>query len=128
VKAAVSLAEKAVRLEEKNAVYRNTLGLAFYRAGRYREAVEILRPNLDSQEDWALAFDLYFLAMSHHQMGEKARARDYYDWAVRWTRTQAGLSPEHLEELTVFRAEAEELLTQESGAKNQQPEKKQRPD
>ena len=68
-------------------VYANTLGVAYYRAGRYREAVEILRPNLERQEDWGLAFDLYFLAMSHHQLGETARARDYYDWAVRWPRT-----------------------------------------
>jgi hypothetical protein len=57
-----------------------------------------------------LAFDLYFLAMSHHRLGEAARARDYYDWAVRWTRSQRGLSAGHLEELTVFRAEAAELL------------------
>ena len=102
--------------------------MAYYRAGRYREAVEILRPNLDSQEDWALAFDLYFLAMTHHRLGETARARDYYDWAVRWKRTQPGLSAGHLEELNVFQAEAEELLKQESGATNQASEKKQKPD
>ena len=34
-------------------IYRNTLGVAYYRAGRYREAVEVLRPNLDEQEDRA---------------------------------------------------------------------------
>ena len=108
------LAEKALRLEETNAVYRNTLGVAYYRAGRYREAVETLRPNLQSQQDWALAFDLYFLAMSHQRLGETAWARDYYDLAVRLTRTQPGLSAGNLEELTVFRAEAEELLKQEA--------------
>ncbi|MCI0459717.1 MAG: hypothetical protein L0Z62_22430, partial [Gemmataceae bacterium] len=110
VKAALPLAENAVRLAAGNAHYRNTLGVAYYRAGRYRQAVEILRPNLERQEDAALAFDLYFLAMSHHQLGETARARDYYDWATRWTRAQRGLSPSHLEELTTFRSEAEELL------------------
>ena len=57
-------------------IYRNTLGVAYYRAGRYREAVEVLRPNLERQEDTGLAFDLYFLAMSHHRLGETARARD----------------------------------------------------
>ena len=74
-KAALPLAEKAVRLKPGKAMYRNTLGVAYYRAGRYREAVETLRPNLDKQEEWALAFDLYFLAMSHHRLGETARAR-----------------------------------------------------
>ena len=110
VKAALPLAEKAVRLAPGKALYGNTLGVAYYRAGRYREAVEVLRPNLDGQADWALAFDLYFLAMSHHRLGETARARDYFDWAVRWTQAQRGLSASHLEELTRFRAEAAELL------------------
>jgi serine/threonine protein kinase/WD40 repeat protein len=110
VRAAVPLAENAVKLAPKIAMYVNTLGVAYYRAGRYREAVELLRANLANQEDWGLAFDLYFLAMSHQRLGETARARDYYDWAVRWTRTQQGLSEDHLEELTEFRAEARELL------------------
>jgi serine/threonine protein kinase/WD40 repeat protein len=110
VKAALPLAEKAVRLAPRTATYRNTLGVAYYRAGRYREAVEVLRPNLDKQEDWGLAYDLYFLAMSHHRLGETARARDYYDWAVRSVSMQPDLKPEHREELTAFRAEAEELF------------------
>jgi WD40 repeat protein/serine/threonine protein kinase len=110
VKAALPLAEKAVRLASKSAVFRNTLGVAYYRAGRYREAVQALRPNVAKQADWALAHDLYFLAMSHHRLGEKARARDYYDLAVRWVSMQRNLAPDHQEELTAFRAEAEELL------------------
>jgi eukaryotic-like serine/threonine-protein kinase len=110
VEAAVPLAEKAVRLASKTAIYCNTLGLAYYRAGRYREAVEILRPNLEKQSDWALGYDLYFLAMSHHCLGETARARDYYRWAVRWVSMQRDIKPENLEELNAFRAEAEELF------------------
>src|SRR5262249_35745914 len=60
-KAAVPLAEKAVSLAPENAMYRNTLGLAYYRVGRYRQAVATLRPKLTSQEDWALPFTLSFL-------------------------------------------------------------------
>ncbi len=110
VQAALPLAEKAVRLEAKNANYRNTLGVAYYRAGRYREAAEILRANVQTQSDGILAYDLYFLAMSYHRLGEARRARDHYDWAVRWVATQRDLRPEMLEELTTFRAEAEALL------------------
>jgi tetratricopeptide (TPR) repeat protein len=110
VEAALPLAEKAVRLKPRSALYRNTLGAAYYRAGRYREAVELLRRDVGEQEDRFLAFDLYFLAMSYHRLGERARARDHYDLAVRWARGQRGLSAEHVEELTAFRAEAEELL------------------
>src|SRR5205823_3288853 len=110
VEAALPLAEKAVRLESKTAIYRNTLGLAYYRAGRFGEAVEILRPNIENEEDWALAYDLYLLAMTYHRLGEAARARDYYDWAVRWVATQRDLKPGNLEEVAAFRAEVEELL------------------
>jgi tetratricopeptide (TPR) repeat protein len=110
VEAALPLAEKAVRLAPKTATYRNTLGVAYYRTGRHREAVEVLRANLDKQEDWALAYDLYFLAMSHYRLGETARARDYYDWAVRWVSVQPDLKADQREELTLFRAEAEELF------------------
>jgi WD40 repeat protein len=108
--AALPLAEKAVRLAGKNLSFRNTLGLAYYRAGRYREAVAILRPILEKQAEEILVYDLYLLAMCHHRLGEVERARDYYDWAVRWGSTLRNLSPEHLEELTAFRAEADEVL------------------
>jgi serine/threonine protein kinase/WD40 repeat protein len=110
VKAALPLAEKAARLAPKDAEIRNTLGLAYYRAGKHREAIDTLRPRLASQEDWCLAFDLYILAMSHQRLGEAARAQDYYEWAVRWTKTQPGLAAEHVEELALFRAEVEALL------------------
>jgi serine/threonine protein kinase/WD40 repeat protein len=115
VKAALPLAEKAVRLAAGNALYRNTLGVAYYRAGRYREAVEMLQPNLDKQDDQGLAFDLYFLAMSHHRLGETARARDYLKWAIRWTTAQQGVGSAHSEELKLFRTEAEELLGTKNG-------------
>jgi hypothetical protein len=84
--------------------------VAYYRAGRYREAVETLRSNIEKQEDWALAFDLYFLAMSYHRLGETVRAGDYFDWAVRWVSVQRDLSPEHLDELAAIRGETEEQL------------------
>jgi serine/threonine protein kinase/WD40 repeat protein len=110
VTAALPLAEKAVRLKAANAIYCNTLGVAYYRAGRYREAIEMLRPNLDKKAGSGLAIDLYFLAMSHHRLGEVARAKDYYEWAVRWRRTHESLPTSRLEELDMFRAEAEKLL------------------
>jgi len=110
VKAALPLAERAVRLVPQSVMYRNTLGAAYYRDGRYLQAVDILRPNLDRPEHWSLAFDLYLLAMSHQKLDETALARDYYDRAVRLTETQKGPSPEQLEVLHMFRGEAEELL------------------
>jgi WD40 repeat protein len=109
-KAALPLAERAVQRSPTNPVYRNTLGVAYYRAGRYREAVETLRPNLDRQEDRFLAFDLYFLAMSYHGLGDAAQARSHLALAARWSAAQRGTPPAEVEELKLCRAEAEKLL------------------
>jgi serine/threonine protein kinase/WD40 repeat protein/Tfp pilus assembly protein PilF len=116
VDAALPLAEKAVQIEPRNPLYKNTLGVVQYRAGRYREAIETLRDAAQHQEDTYLAFDLYFLAMSHHQLGDHDRARDYYDWAVRWARLQPDLPPETADELQVIRKEAESVLDSDQGA------------
>jgi hypothetical protein len=71
------------------------------------------RSNLAHQDDSNLAYDLYLLAMSHHQLGQTARARDYYDWAHRWMGTQNNLPAETVEELDMFRTEAEQLMKKE---------------
>jgi serine/threonine protein kinase/WD40 repeat protein len=110
VPAAVPLAERAAKLAPGNAVYANTLGVAYYRAGRYREAADVLRPNLDQDEGKYLALDLYFLAMSHQRLGEAVIAKDFFAWATRWERTPVGLTADQIEELKEFRAEAAEVL------------------
>jgi serine/threonine protein kinase/WD40 repeat protein len=109
-KAAVLLAEKAVHKEPKNLLYCNTLGLAYYRAGQYPQAVEILRPNLQSQEVRTLPYDLFVLAMSCHQLGQTERARDYYTWALRSLDAQKEQSRADLDDLEALRAEAEAVL------------------
>ena len=110
----VRFAEKALELEPVNgtlrSTIRNTLGVAYYRAGRYREAVEVLRENLASQLETMLAFDLYFLALCHQRLGEPVQARDYYDLAVRWSGAQKNLSADHMDELAMFKAEADQVL------------------
>jgi WD40 repeat protein len=126
IKAALPLAEKAARIEPKNAVYANTLGLAYYRAGRYRDAVTALQANLRNQEDRYLADDLYLLAMSYHGLGERERARDHFSWAVRWSGAQKDLTPEVLEEMSAFHAEAQSVLGVENSpapAENATPRK-----
>ena len=108
-KAALPVAQKAVQLAP-GPMYRNTLGLAYYRAGRFREAVETLQPNLKDQVDWALAYDLYFLAMSHHQLGESTLARQFHDLAVRWSDAHHEALKPYVVELAAIQAEAAELL------------------
>jgi WD40 repeat protein len=105
---ALALSRKAIELAPGNPMYRNTLGVVYYRLGRYREAAATLEENLEPNAAYA-AFDLYFLAMSYHQLGDPAKARDRYDRAVQWQR-QAQLPQHYLEELNAFRAEAEGLM------------------
>jgi eukaryotic-like serine/threonine-protein kinase len=108
-KAALPLAQKAVQLEP-GPMNRNTLGLAYYRAGRYREAIEASQANLKDQVDWVLTYDLYFLAMSHHQLGERAQARQFYDVAVRWSVAHSEALKQYAVELASIQAEAAEVL------------------
>jgi hypothetical protein len=57
------------------------------------------------------AHDLFFLAMSYQQLGKPAKARQYYDRAMRWWHSQGTLTPsDEVEELNAFRAEAAALL------------------
>jgi serine/threonine protein kinase/WD40 repeat protein len=113
VKTALPLAEKAVRLAAGNANFRNTQGLAYYRAGRYRDAVDVLQPNLERPWEITLPYDLYFLAMSYQRLGATARARNCYDSAIRWAELQRasdGAPSSEREELFAFRVEAEQVL------------------
>jgi serine/threonine protein kinase/WD40 repeat protein len=110
VEAALPLAERAMRGAPGDANIRNTLGLAYYRAGRYRAAVELVRPNLLAQGDRYLALDLFVLAMAHHRLGEAEQAGDFYRWAIRWVDVQKGLSAAELAEFDALRAEAVEVL------------------
>ena len=110
VKAGLSLAEKAMRLAPESASHRNTLGIAYYRSGRFADAVKLLQANIEKQSNRSLPFDLYFLAMSYHLLGESVRATDYLAWANRWSAALRDPGATNLEELHELRAEAERLL------------------
>jgi tetratricopeptide (TPR) repeat protein len=119
-KAALLLSEKAIRLTSADdharnahivANYRNTLGLVYYRAGRFREAVALLRTNLEErQNDKLLPYDLLFLAMCFQRLGETERARDCYECADRWIQSQTDRGDPVPQEIVSFRSEAEDTL------------------
>ena len=80
---AVALARKAVELEPKNWAYRNTLGAAQYRAGDWKAAIAALEKSMELRKGGD-SNDWFFLAMAHWQLGEKDKAREWYDRAVQW--------------------------------------------
>jgi eukaryotic-like serine/threonine-protein kinase len=105
---AVALAKKAVQLAPNYGTYANTLGVAHYRAGDWQAAVAALDRSMELRNGGD-SLDWFFLAMAHWQLGEKDKAREWYDRAVQWMDKNRPTD----EELRRFRAEAAELLKQQ---------------
>jgi uncharacterized protein HemY len=109
-RAALDLARKAAELEPQSALYLNTLGVALYRNGKYTEVISVLEKSLAASRGESDAFDLFFLAMCHHQLGEPAKAKDCYDRALKWVRDQQNIPSYWVADLTAFQAEADGLF------------------
>lgn len=105
-KRAVELARKAVALAPKEGSTWNTVGVACYRAGDWRGAIEALRKSEELQAGKQVAYNAFFLAMSYRQQGDATEARVCWDRAIAWMEKQKPSS----EELVRFRAEAADLL------------------
>jgi tetratricopeptide (TPR) repeat protein len=107
---AVELAKKRHELARPDGFSWNTLGVAHYRAGNWKEAIASLEQSMRLFNGRREAMNTFVLAMTHWQMGNKVEARRWYDKAVTWMNAN-----EHSEEplsvyLRQFRAEAEGLL------------------
>jgi tetratricopeptide (TPR) repeat protein len=109
---AVQLARRVVALAPAAATYWNTLGVALYRAGDWRGAIESLTKSEAIEPDRQLGFNAFFLAMAHWRLGERDEARQWYDRAVQWTEKKRPKD----EELRRFRDEAAGLLGLSPGA------------
>ena len=109
---ALRQAEAACRLAPNDTNLLNTLGVARYRAGMYREAVAALEKSLAGNAAPGVdASDLYFLAMCHHQLGQPTQARECFGRATdAHQRPAAPWTGEQGQELERFRAEAEAAL------------------
>jgi tetratricopeptide (TPR) repeat protein len=106
---ALRQAEAACRVAPDNFHYVNTLGVAYYRVGKYAEAVATLEKSLPGHfASGGDANDLYFLAMCHYQLGNAAKARECFERAKDSHPRNAARLPTHKsEELQRFRSEAE---------------------
>jgi len=80
---ALRLAKNAVEREPQNGGYWNTLGVAHYRVGDWKAAIEALEKSKEFRAGGE-ASSWFFLAMSQWQNGEKNQARQWYDKAVEW--------------------------------------------
>jgi tetratricopeptide (TPR) repeat protein/serine/threonine protein kinase len=102
---AVDLAKNAVELDPQNSGYLNTLGVARYRAGDWIGAIAALKKSMELGKG-GNSVDWFFLAMAYGRLGEKGKAREWYDRAVQWMDKNAPTD----DELRRFRAEAAKLL------------------
>jgi WD40 repeat protein/Flp pilus assembly protein TadD len=106
---ALPLAERAVKLAGGQATYHNTLGIVYYRNGRYQDAIRELDASLRGGRGQFDAFDLYFQAMCHQQLGEAEKAKACFDRAARWQEGRK-LPAYQREVLQQFRVEAGKVL------------------
>ncbi len=102
---AVELAARASKLTPLEGNVWNTLGAAQYRAGESKAAIESLGQSMVLRNGGD-AFDWFFLAMTHEQLGHKDEARKWYDRAVIWMDENKSKNVE----LSRFRVEAADLL------------------
>jgi serine/threonine protein kinase/Tfp pilus assembly protein PilF len=83
----------------------NTLGVANYRQGDWKAAIDALTRSIQLRKGGS-GEDYFFLAMGHWQLDQKEKARTWYDKGVAWMDKN---KPQD-EELRRFRAEAAALL------------------
>jgi Flp pilus assembly protein TadD len=102
---AVKAAKKALESAPKRGDYWKTLAWAQYRAGDWKAAVAAMEKvkELGSPGD---SIEWFLLAMAHWQLGNKDKARQWYDKAVACMERNKPKDGE----LRRFRAEAAELL------------------
>jgi serine/threonine-protein kinase len=105
---AVRHAKKALEIEPKYVTGWNTLGVAQYRNGDWLAAVVALTNSVNFTKGSECS-DFFFLAMAHWQLGDKEKARAFYDQGVAW---MDKYNPGD-EDLKRFRAEAAALLKTE---------------
>jgi tetratricopeptide (TPR) repeat protein len=101
---AIELAKKAVESNAQFSYYRNTLGVARYRAGDWKQAISDLEKSV-SLGQGGNSFDFFFLAMAHWKLGDKDKALECYERAIPSMGKQ-----QPNEELRRFQTEAEELM------------------
>jgi tetratricopeptide (TPR) repeat protein len=110
-KRALELTKRAVEQGPDSGYIWNTLGLAHYRNGNWREAVATLEKSMQ-QGEGGDSFDRVLLAMAHWQLGNKDEARRWYSSAVRWMEEneQHALDEWLREDLARFHDEAAQVL------------------
>jgi tetratricopeptide (TPR) repeat protein len=103
---AIALARRAIELSPQEGSYWGILGIAQFRAGHWRAALEALQKSEELEPGGTTHWAGFVSAMAHWHLGEQDEARRRYDQAVAWMDED---QPNH-EELLHVREMAEQLL------------------
>jgi serine/threonine protein kinase/tetratricopeptide (TPR) repeat protein len=103
---AVELAKIALEAAPDDGAILSTLGIAYYRIGVYKAAIEALKHADQLQGRSLFGQDAFFIAMACWKSGDRLAARKWFAMARLW---MEGNAPNN-EELRRFRAEAAALL------------------
>jgi eukaryotic-like serine/threonine-protein kinase len=107
------IAQRAVDLNPEHGPWLNTLGVAQYRVGRYREALATLL-KADARSGGKFLEDAAFLAMTHHQLGQHAEANSALQrMNAIASKSKFTIKPDRWP----IAAEAHALLTRQTGQK-----------
>jgi WD40 repeat protein/tetratricopeptide (TPR) repeat protein len=110
--ALVRLAELAVNgaSEENKHRYLNSLGAAFYRAGRFEDALRRLEEGIRKGGGGSVFQDWAFLALAHHRLGHRIEARHWLDRLRSYRPDTKPNTFWHDLELRLLRREAEAVI------------------
>jgi tetratricopeptide (TPR) repeat protein len=94
---AVALAREAVKEDPTDGNSWNSLGIAYYQAGNWTEALAALEESMKLVRDVShgevehLPLNYFALAMVHFQLGKKELARKYYNQGAEWMKSHRAL-------------------------------------
>jgi Tfp pilus assembly protein PilF len=93
----------------------NTLGITYYRLGKYQDAANVLRRSLRNRNHQTASQDLFFLAMCHAKLGDPDGAKKWYEESMQQFQKEKGTwTASEAAELKDIQAEAESVLVRDS--------------
>ena len=106
----IRLSRHTLELRPHEAAFLNTLGVALCRNGQYSDALGLLSQSLERSSGAMDGWDLFFLAICRHRLGQATQAQADLQSGVNWLEQHTELTPSKRAELTAFRAEAEAVI------------------
>ena len=109
---AVKLLKRAYELDSapKNRWKVGALGIAHYRAGHWRDAIDWIGRALEMSRDGEINYYAFIMAMAHWQAGDNNRAQTWYEWTVAWMSRCVAEGRAPLQPAWCFYMEAAELM------------------